>query len=205
METISDDFVTVFVDPTCPFAWITRQWLGEVSTAGPVQVRVDLMSLSAVNEGRELSGWYRDYNGRAWRPARVAAAILASEPSQTWTQFYSVFGRRRHVEGLRDDDKNLRLTLDELELPPSLIDAADDTGWDADLRRRTTLACEPLNGDGGTPVLHLDGRAYFGPVLSGIPRGEAAVDLWTAVRTLVGTTEFSEIKGARNENELRTA
>lgn len=203
MESMPHE-VTVYVDPTCPFAWITSQWLGEVRHLTGLSVRRELMSLSVVNEGRALSGWYRDYNEQAWRPARVAAAVLASDGAQPWARFYAGFGRRRHVEGLRDDTANLTRTLAELQLPAALAAAAEDPSWDEDLRRRTTTGCAPLGAEGGTPVVHLAGRAFFGPVLTAIPRAEAAVRLWDAVVALAGTPAFSELKGARDE-QLHTS
>jgi hypothetical protein len=201
METtyVAPTTVTAYLDPTCPFAWITSSWLAEVETQSGLAVRRELMSLSVVNEGRELDAWYRDYNERAWRPARVAAALLASPHADLWTDFYEVFGRRRHVEGLRDDARNIALTLDELGIPAELAHAAEDSSWDADLRNRTKAATAPLTDDGGTPILHIADRGFFGPVLTAVPRGDAAVRLWQAVATLATTPSFSEIKGTRDE------
>ncbi len=194
---------TVYTDPTCPFAWITSRWLNEVATRTGLEVRHELMSLSVVNEGRDLDAWYRDYNERAWRPARVAAALLASPDAHRWPDFYEAFGRRRHIEGLRDDMRNISLTLDELGVPAGLADAAEEEGWDDDLRRRTATATAPLGGDGGTPALHIGGRGFFGPVLTAVPRGDDAVRLWEAVSILATTGAFSEIKGPRDE-QLQT-
>lgn len=197
----ADDVVapaTIFVDPTCPFAWITRRWLAEVAAQTGLQVRVELMSLSVVNEHRELEPWYRDYNDRAWGPARVAAGILARpDDASAWTSFYETFGARRHVAGVRDDTTNIALTLSELGLPGELAMAAEDSAWDDDLRRRTAIATGSLDDGGGTPIVHLGGRELFGPVLTEIPRGAAAVRLWHAVALLATTAGFSEIKGAR--------
>jgi hypothetical protein len=186
--------VDAFVDPTCPFAWITSQWLAEVGIQTRLRVNLRLMSLSVVNEGRNLEDWYRQYNDRAWRPARVAAALLASERRTRWPDFYRTFGHRRHVLRIRDDDPNLIATLKELDLPPALAAAADDPTWDGDLRERTQQAVGPLRTDGGTPLLHLDG----------IPRGPAAVKLWDAVRVLAATPNFAELKRGRAK-ELATA
>ena len=169
-----------------------------------IRIGFELMSLSVVNEGRELDGWYRDYNDGAWLPARVAAALLASADAARWVEFYDAFGARRHVDGVRDDAANIARTLAELGLPAGLAAAADDRAWDDDLRARTAAACAPLNGDGGTPVVHVGGRAFFGPVLTAIPRGADAVRLWEALATLAATPAFSEIKGARAE-ELQTS
>ncbi len=195
---------TIFVDPTCPFAWITSQWLAEVEAQRGVQVTLELMSLSVVNKDRDLEPWYRDYNDRAWGPARVAAAILGTpRHAGAWARFYAAFGERRHVGGQRDDAENIARTLAELDLPPGLAEAAADPSWDADLGRRTAVATAPLAGDGGTPIVHVNGQAFFGPVLTEIPRGDAAVRLWQAVTVLAGTPGFSEIKGSR-DGELRT-
>ncbi|MGZ4598770.1 mycothiol-dependent nitroreductase Rv2466c family protein [Oryzihumus sp.] len=195
---------TVYVDPSCPFAWITSRWLAEVEAGSGLAVDLELMSLSAVNEGRELEAWYRDYNERAWGPARVAAAILATPAyASQWACFYAAFGQRRHVGGDRDDARNIALTLAELGLPAELSDAAGDCSWDADLRRRTATATAPLAGEGGTPVVHVNGRAFFGPVLTEIPRGAMAVRLWQAMTVLTTTPGFSEVKGARDD-QLRT-
>lgn len=205
METNSGPVAAaLYVDPTCPFAWITHRWTTEAAAVRPVATELRLMSLSVINEGRELEPWYREYNDRAWRPARVAAAILAGHGAVTWREFYERFGRRRHVEGLRNDDANLLRTVRELGLPERVVSAADDPAWDDDLRSRTAAATGPLATDGGTPVLHVRGTAFFGPVLTTVPRGEEAGRLWDAVLTLAGHAGFAEVKRGRSE-ELRTA
>jgi hypothetical protein len=204
MEGSPRGSATLFLDPTCPFAWIASRWAREIERVSGIRVGFELMSLSVVNEGRELDGWYRDYNDRAWLPARVAAALLVSADAARWVDFYDGFGARRHVDGVRDDAANIARTLAELGLPADLAAAAEDTSWDEDLRARTATACDPLRGDGGTPVVHVGGRAFFGPVLTAIPRGADAVRLWDALATLAATPAFSEIKGARAE-ELQTS
>lgn len=197
MENI---LVGVYVDPTCPFAWITSEWLAEVERERGVRLERRLMSLSAVNEGRELDDWYRAYNDGAWRPARVAAALLASPDADRWPELYDTFGHRRHVDGLRDDTTNLARTIAELGLQADLAAAADDPRWDDDLRARTREACRSDGGVDGTPMLHLNGKVYFGPVLTAVPRGEAAARLWDAVDVLATTDGFAEVRGVRDED-----
>ncbi|WP_069814408.1 mycothiol-dependent nitroreductase Rv2466c family protein [Streptomyces sp. TP-A0874] len=194
----------VYVDPQCPFAWITTQWLLEAARHTPLAVGVHLMSLSCVNEGRELDPWYRKYNDEAWSAARVAAALLDSDRSELWPRFYETFGRRRHVDGVRDNPLNLRETVSELDLPAALLDAAADPSRDDDLRRRTAEAIAGCGGDGGTPMVHVHGRAFFGPVLTEIPRGAAAVELWQAVETMARTRGFSSLTTERGE-QLHTS
>ncbi len=204
MENSQVPDAAVFVDPQCPFAWITTQWLQEVSRQACLRVRIELMSLACVNEGRDLDDWYRDYNEQARRPARVAAALLASPAAHLWPDFYATFGNRRHVDGLRDNATNLALTLEQLGLPAALAQAAEDPAWDEDLRVRTQSAVVLSGGEGGTPMVHAAGRAFFGPVLTAIPRGHEALQLWNAIATLAATPAFAEICGARAEN-LHTA
>lgn len=193
---------TVFVDPQCPFAWITAQWLFEVSRLSDMTVDLQLMSLSCVNEGRDLDDWYRQYNEDAWAAARVAAALLDSDRASMWPRFYEDFGHRRHVDGLRDNPANLAKTIAELGLPADLLDAAGDRLWDDNLRSRTAAAVAG-RADGGTPMLHLRGRSFFGPVLTEIPRAEEAVELWRAVETLASATGFSAMTTERS-HELHT-
>jgi hypothetical protein len=190
---------TVFVDPQCPFAWITTQWLIEVARRTALDVRVELMSLACVNEGRDLDEWYRQYNDDAWGAARVAAALLDSDQALMWPRFYETYGHRRHVEGLRDNPANLATTVAELDLPAKLLDAAGDSSWDDILRMRTAFAVAGRD-DGGTPMLHVRGRSFFGPVLTEIPRGDEAVSLWGAVDTLVRTTGFSAMTTQRSDD-----
>ncbi|WP_460460773.1 mycothiol-dependent nitroreductase Rv2466c family protein [Angustibacter peucedani] len=204
MESIAADAV-LYVDPQCPFAWITSEWLGEVEREGAAVVRRELMSLSCVNEGRELDAWYRSYNDEAWGAARVASALLAGEHAERWPEFYATYGRRRHVDRLRDNGSNLRRTVDELGLPAELLDAADRTDQDDDLRRRTRAAVEPSGRDGGTPMLHAAGRAYFGPVLTAVPRGKEAVRLWAGLRAVAASPQFAEIAGPRDDDALQTS
>ncbi|PIE27614.1 MAG: disulfide bond formation protein DsbA [Micrococcales bacterium] len=196
--------VTVFVDPVCPFAWITQQWLAEVSHRAGVRVAVELMSLSAVNEGREADERYRELLAKAWRPVRVAAALCASSHSDRWPDLYEQMGRYRHVEGMRDEGEIIEGSLCALGLPAGLAAAADEDRWDDDLRRRTAVAQAPVGDDAGTPILHIGERGFFGPVLTAIPRGVEAVELWGAVSALVKHRAFSEIKGPRAQ-DLKTS
>lgn len=132
--------VTVFVDPQCPFAWITYQWLRQAERGQAVEVTVELMSLACVNEHQDLDPDYRAYNDDSWAAARVSAALLASAEAHRWPDFYDAYGRRRHVEGLRDNPANIAASLRELGLPADLGNAARDPSWDADLRARTQEA-----------------------------------------------------------------
>lgn len=194
----------IFVDPQCPFAWITFQWLQEVRRVNGLEIRLELMSLSCLNEGRELDPWYRTYNDEAWAAARVAAALLKSPEASLWPTFYEVFGGRRHVQGIRDNPLNLERTISELGLPADLLEAAAEPRWDRDLRERTARAIIDRDGVAGTPMLHLHGRSFFGPVLTEVPHGADAVRLWDAIDVLSRTAGFSSLTTERSD-ELQTS
>jgi hypothetical protein len=186
--------VTCYVDPYCPFAWITSRWLREVARTRPVDAVLSQISLSAVNEGRELEPWYRDFNDNAWGPARVAAAVTEAAGPEGFCAFYESYGALRHVERVRDDAAAIARALTQSRLPPALAAAAEETSRDDHLRALTRAALEPVAADVGTPLLRIGDRVVYGPVLNAIPRGERAGELFDSVRTLLAFGEFAELK-----------
>ena len=42
----------LWADPSCPWTWLTAQWLLEVERVRDVQASLHVMSLSILNEGR---------------------------------------------------------------------------------------------------------------------------------------------------------
>jgi hypothetical protein len=208
MEESNPPTVIVHVDPSCPFAWITSRWLAEVERQRPIDLHIRLSSLAVVNEHRELDEWYRGFNDAAWAPARVMAAVVAAHGELAGRRFYEAFGDRFHV-GLDTADEVDRVdvaavALAAAGLPADLIDAAADDRWDDELRAITRDALEPVGLDVGVPLVTVDGVAASGPVLSEIPRGDAAVALLDAVRTLAGQRGFVRFE-RRREGTLHVA
>ncbi|WP_055588844.1 mycothiol-dependent nitroreductase Rv2466c family protein [Peterkaempfera griseoplana] len=194
--------VVCFIDPVCPFAWITSRWLLEVEQLGAIDLRFRTMSLSVLNEHRELEPWYREFNDRAWGPARVFAATEALHGTTVLRALHTAFGRRVHVAGNKDYDAVMTDSLSELALPASLADAAHTDTFDAALRAGHQVAQDAVGEETGTPVVTVDGVGFFGPVLDAVPRGEEALRLFLAVRTLAGTAAFSELKRGRRALDL---
>ena len=194
MEDNSNPAATLFVDPSCPYAWITSRWLAEVERQRDINLQVRLLSLSVVNEHRQLDAWYRGFNDAAWAPARVMAAVSAGHGVDAGRRFYEAFGARFHVElGTADHADRVELCRDALtdaELPAEFFDAAQDATWDEQLRTITRHTLEQVGLDVGVPVLLLDGVASSGPVLASIPRDGDATELFDAVRTLTRLSGF---------------
>lgn len=187
---------TLFVDPCCPHAWTTSRWLAEVEALRRVRVTLGLVSLSVVNEGRKLEDWYRQFNDLAWAPARVAAAVHQRHAAEGLRRFYESFGELRHVQRRRDDE----VVSDALKgagLDVGFAAAASDSSLDEALHAWTRAALDPVHADVGTPVIHLGGEAFFGPVLTSVPRGPAAVSVFDAVVALSRVPAFVEYKRGR--------
>ncbi|MEO6571174.1 MAG: disulfide bond formation protein DsbA [Ilumatobacteraceae bacterium] len=204
---IESDRVVVHVDPSCPFAWITYRWLAEVERVSPIRLTVRLLSLSVVNEHRQLDDWYRTFNEHAWAPARVMAAVVDHHDSEQVRHFYQTFGDRFHVRfGTSDDVDRRAVAIDALAdagLPGALADAADDPNWDARLRTMTSTTIERLGLDVGVPVIEIGDTIASGPVLTCIPTGLDAVDLYRAVRVLTAQPGFVRLERPR-VGELHT-
>ncbi|MEN3309725.1 MAG: hypothetical protein V7603_5927 [Micromonosporaceae bacterium] len=195
----------MWFDPRCPWAWLTSRWLLEVERVRPVDIRFHVMSLSVLNENRDdLPEKYRAGLAKGWGPVRVAIAAEQKYGNAVLRDLYTAMGTGIHLERREPDRDFLVDALTAVGLDPALAGAADSTEYDEALRASHDAGMAPVGLDVGTPVIHAPGPgageqiAFFGPVVTPAPKGEAAGRLWDGVLLVAGTPGFYEIKRTRD-------
>ncbi|MFG2641870.1 DsbA family protein [Streptomyces sp. NPDC048370] len=192
-------------DPLCPWAWMTSRWMLEVEKVRPVDVRWKVMSLAVLNEDKldELPAEYRDMlETKAWGPVRVVIAAQQLHGDEVVGKLYTALGTRFHNNGEGPTREAITGALADVGLPAELADYADKDTYDTELRASHKDGIERVGQDVGTPVIAVPGAdgdevAFFGPVVTPTPRGEAAARLWDGTLLVASTPGFYEIKRTR--------
>lgn len=184
-------------DPLCPWAWMTSRWMMEVEKVRPVDVTWSVMSLSVLNEGRDLPEDYRAMMDRGWGPVRVIIAAAEEYGDKVIKPLYDAMGTRIHLGGEKDYAKVIVPALEEVGLDTGLARFADTDEVDAALRASHERGISLVGDEVGTPVISVNGVAFFGPVVSPTPRGEDAARLWDGCVLVASTPGFFELKRSR--------
>ncbi|GAA1769233.1 disulfide bond formation protein DsbA [Luedemannella helvata] len=195
--------VTMYFDPSCPWAWLTSRWLLEVERVRPVDVSFRVMSLGVLNENKEIPESYREVIKETWGPVRVAIAAELKYGPEVLGRLYTELGNRIHLARAGRGRDVMIDALRAAGLDESLVAAADSTEYDQRLRESHEAGMRPVGEDVGTPVVHVPGPdgsvvAFFGPVVTPAPTGEAAGRLWDGVLLVAGTDGFFELKRTRD-------
>jgi protein-disulfide isomerase-like protein with CxxC motif len=208
-ETPETSQVDMWFDPMCPWAWMTSRWLLEVEKIRPVDVTFHVMSLSVLNENRDdLPDRYKAIMADGWGPVRIAIAAEAKYGNGVLRDLYTAFGTRIHLRKEPMNRDMYEAVLKEVNLDPTLADAAESVEYDERLRESHNEGMKPVGFDVGTPVIHAPGPnkgekvAFFGPVVTPAPKGEAAGKLWDGVLLVAGTPGFYELKRTREQGPI---
>lgn len=198
-----DKTADLWFDPLCPWAWMTSRWMLEVEQVRPIETRFHVMSLAVLNEGADdLSEDYRETLEQGWGPVRVCVAAAQQHGEHVLRDLYTALGTRRHNEGRDFDRVTVEESLTEAGLPASLADAMTSTAYDDDVRKSHQTGIDLVGQDVGTPVISVEETAFFGPVVSPAPKGEAAGKLWDGVVLVASTDGFFELKRTRDRDPI---
>ena len=200
--TTDTDTADFWFDPLCPWAWITSRWMLQVEQVRDIRVCWHVMSLAILNEGRaDLSDEYKARLALAKGPVRVCMAAEQLKGPDILGPLYTALGNRIHLQkrGLDEESGSIIAeALDEVGLPASLAEAATSEEFDEALAASHHAGMDPVGDDVGTPVIHYNGMAIFGPVVTPAPKGEAAGLLWDGVLLCTATDGFYELKRTRD-------
>lgn len=193
--------VDLYVDPVCPYTWIASRWLLEVEKQRDLDLRLHVMSLQMLNENRVVEAGERARIDSSSGPSRVATAVWVHHGEDALRAWHTAFGAVIFDHWRIPDQQECRAAAEHAlavaGLPRRFAGAADSTEYDEPLRRSHIEGITPVGVEGGTPVVHINGAAFYGPVLNAVPKGADAVRLFDGVRLLAESPQFYELKRTR--------
>lgn len=191
------DTADFWFDPLCPFAWITSRWILEVEKVRDVEVVWHVMSLAYLNKDKDIPDDYREMLAPAWGPVRVCIAAEQRHGNGVLAGLYTAFGELIHHQEQPITRDLVATAVERAGLEADLVDAMDDASLDEAVARSHHEGMDQVGDDVGTPTIAINGAAFFGPVLSSIPRGEDAGRLWDGCVAVASFPHFYELKRSR--------
>jgi len=191
--------VDLWVDPICPWAWMTSRWLVEVEKQRPITLNFRGMSLAHLNRDREMPPKYAAILTDGLKPVRALAATRLEYGQKEFRSLYEAMGMLFHPGG-RGIDQIDSIVVDAVKtagLPASIADRMNDASLDAEVVKEHEVAIGLVGEDVGTPVIAVNGNAFFGPVVTPAPKGQDALDLWDGALLVSSVAGFYEIKRSR--------
>jgi len=204
--------VSIYIDPSCPWTWITAAWLREVAPQRGLMLRWRSLSLVQL-DGAELPPSVPDHvralasaaRIQSHRLLRVFEALRAQSREDDIGGLYQRWGERLFGGPARTSPPEppapglVAELVAAAGLPEEFAAAADDQSWDAALSDSLDAASTACGPHPLSPAIVLDESptGLSGPVFSPAPTGEAALRAWDAVRVLLAESGFFELRRAR--------
>lgn len=186
--------IELYVDPVCPFAWVTSRWLLDAAATTGRGVVLRQMSLAVLNDGGDVEPARRAKLEWSRRVGRVFAAATEEGGPGAFGDFYEAFGALVHNAAGEVADSSVKEALAVTNSSPALVDALDDPAWDGVVRAAHQCSQDALGGKGGSPIIAVDGLGFFGPVLTDLPARDAGTALLDAVLTAASTPGFAVLQ-----------
>lgn len=198
--------VEVFVDPGCPWAWITSRWVREVAPHRDLavywrsyclEIRDDYGVAPTVPEAYRQTAL--EGHAIAHRMLRIFEAARAEAGEDAVDRLYTEWGRRCFPRR-PDSDRLLRDCVSAAELDPRLTEAANEEKWDAPIRDSMEVAYSFGGPKTQTPTVVVRSdppHGFKGPVMAPAPTGANALRVWDALLVLSEQPGFFEITRPR--------
>jgi 2-hydroxychromene-2-carboxylate isomerase len=185
-------------DPLCPWAWMTSRWILEVEKVRDIDVEWNLFNLAYLNRDKDVPDEYKSKMIRSWYCTRVIAAAQKEKDREITLPLYTAISSRIHLKKMEVGEELFKEALTEVGLDPALANAMNDETFDASIIESHERGIKMVGNDVGTPIIAIGDIAFFGPVISPAPKGEAAGKLWDGVVGVASYPGFFEIKRSRN-------
>jgi predicted DsbA family dithiol-disulfide isomerase len=199
--------VEVFVDPSCPWAWLTSRWVREVAPERDLtvfwrsyclEIRDDYGVAPTVPENLRAAAL--EGHAISHRMLRIFEAARAEAGEDAIDRLYTAWGGRFFSSPRLEASELLAACLADASLDVELVGAADDEKWDAPIRDAMAVAYEFGGPKTQTPTIVVRAdppHGFKGPVMAPAPTGAAALRLWDAIQTLSEHQGFFEITRPR--------
>ena len=199
--------VEVFIDPSCPWAWVTSRWVREVAPQRDLVITWRSYCLEIRDDYGVAPTVPEDYRQQALdghavshRMLRIFEAARADGGEDVVDRLYTEWGARNFSAQRPSAEMLLADCVAAAGLHSGLTAAADDEKWDDPIRDAMEVAYAFGGPKTQTPTIVVRSdppHGFKGPVMAPAPTGPEAVQLWDAVQVLSQHQGFFEITRPR--------